>query len=94
MPTHAITTRYIGPTDRRGSRILARCDGGSVHHPYDDALTSDSNHTAAVLTLCHRLGWHGYLHEGTLPGPGNVRVWVWAHAATGLAVSPTERAGR
>lgn len=82
----AITTRYIGPTDRRGSRIIARCDGGSVQHAYDHALSADGNHRQAVLTLCHRLKWSGRLHEGTLPGLGTTRVWVWEDDASGLNV--------
>lgn len=53
----AIKTRYCGPTDTKGSRIRASCDGGSVSVPYDSALDTDANHYAAVKKLCDKLGW-------------------------------------
>jgi hypothetical protein len=58
-----ITTKYLGPTDTRGSRIKASCDkhsitvscGLSVIVPYDHALDSFDNHAAAARALAVKL---------------------------------------
>lgn len=66
--TCAIRTRYYGPTDRRGSRIVAwRADVGSyredrnrenrgmwVQVPYDHALGITENHAAAVAAYVEK----------------------------------------
>lgn len=59
-PTYrqAITTRYLGPTNARGSRIRAACDAGSITVPYDHALGIEDNHAAAVVALANKLGWN------------------------------------
>ncbi len=72
----AIVTKYLGPTDSRGSRVKATCQAGSVTLSWDDAKDSDENHTAAAVALCKRLGWRGELHGGGLPdGRGNAYVF-------------------
>ena len=53
----AITTKYIGPTDHRCSRVKAKCDAGSVTVPWDHDLGVEENHTAAMKELALRLGW-------------------------------------
>ena len=58
----AITTRYYGPTETRGSRILAKFEGekraGSrVTVSYDCELNAQDNHDAAVLALAAKAGW-------------------------------------
>lgn len=55
----AITTKYMGPTNTRGSRIKAqRADGGaSVTVSYDYALNTQDNHAAAVQALVDKLDW-------------------------------------
>jgi hypothetical protein len=53
----AIRTRYHGPTNTRGSRIIAKCEGGSVTMPYNHALNLDGNHAAAARLLLQRMGW-------------------------------------
>lgn len=53
----AIETRYCGPTETKGSRIRASCDGGSLYVSYDNALGREENHYAAVKALCDKLGW-------------------------------------
>ena len=57
----AITTKYLGPTYTRGSRVKATCQAGSVTVPWDHAKNSDENHTAAAVALCKRFGWRGIL---------------------------------
>jgi len=52
----AILTRYAGPTDTRGSRILATWDGGRLSRPYFHALDSEENHRCAALDAFARMG--------------------------------------
>lgn len=58
-----ITTKYHGPTDRRGSRISARLVGEwhnvptSVFLPWDHALSSQSNHEKVATYLAGLNGW-------------------------------------
>lgn len=40
----AITTRFLGPTNFRGSRVKATADAGSVTLSWDYALGIDQNH--------------------------------------------------
>lgn len=77
----AIETTYCGPTDHRGSRVIAKCEAGRVVVEWDYALNSDENHRAAAEALSAKLGWdqgwHGKMVSGGLPGRG------WAHVFTG-----------
>jgi len=72
----AITTKYIGPSNIKGSRVKAQCQAGSVTLGWDDSLNSDQNHTLAAQTLARKLGWtYGTWHGGGLPnGDGCVFV--------------------
>lgn len=55
----AILTRYLGPTDTRGSRVKATAGGGSsVMVPWDHSLNADDNHAAAAAALAAKL-WGG-----------------------------------
>lgn len=60
----AITTRYIGPTNVRGSRVKATAEAGSVTLHWDDSLNSDNNHKAAALELATKFGWKGNWYGG------------------------------
>ena len=53
----AIITKWIGPTNTRGSKIKARCAGGSVTLHYDDALNLDENHRVAAQRLREKMQW-------------------------------------
>lgn len=60
-----ITTKYLGPTNTRGSRIKATASSGpSVTIGYDPALNSGPNHDAAARKLMERLGAAGVWHRG------------------------------
>ena len=85
----AIITKYIGPTDYRGSRVKATCQAGSVTLNWDDALNSEQNHDAAALALVRKLEWNtiasvkkdSAMYRGGLPsGEGNCYVFPvkWA----------------
>ncbi len=56
-PLQAITTRYLGPTDHRGSRVKATAQAGSITVGLDYALGQDENHHAAAEALAKRYGW-------------------------------------
>jgi hypothetical protein len=53
----AIVTKYLGPTDFRGSRVKATADAGSITIGWDDALDTNENHDRAARALCIKLGW-------------------------------------
>lgn len=74
----AIQTHYLGPTNTRGSRIVATAERQPakpwrVVIPYDHR--ADDPHKVAALALCKRLGWHGTLIQGGLPNGDSVFVF-------------------
>lgn len=84
----AITTRYHGPTNTRGSRIKALArkaeTWGDTHHKemsltdsWDHAHSIEENHARVAKLLATKLGWAGVYVAGALPdGTGNVFVCV------------------
>ena len=73
----AITTKFIGPTNTRGSRIKASAYAGSITVGYSHELNSDENHRAAAEALCAKMGWPGSdtLISADLPKSGYVFVF-------------------
>lgn len=64
----AITTKYLGPTNVRGSRVKATAAAGSLTLNWDVALNSDQNHIAAAKALAEKFDWGGAeWHGGGLP---------------------------
>lgn len=64
-PCRAIFTRYLGPTNTRGSRIKAfDCEGNSATVPMDNSKRDDDSHRAAVEKLCRKMNWSGRLASG------------------------------
>lgn len=60
MAFPTIHTRYLGPTNYRGSRVKATTlDNRSVTLSWDDALDSQENHDAAAKALAVKLEWSG-----------------------------------
>jgi hypothetical protein len=74
----AIVTKFIGPTNHRGSRIKATAQAGSLTLSWDHALNSDGNHRAAALALVEKLKWTNllYLSEGGSLPAGNGECFV------------------
>jgi hypothetical protein len=73
----AIVTKYIGPSNVKGSRVKATASAGSVTLHWDDSLNSDQNHCAAARALAVKFGWdYGTYHVGWMPDGS--RVWVLA----------------
>lgn len=71
----AIVTRYIGPSNTRGSRVRATAQADSITVAYDQRLGTDANHLAAARKLADKYGWRGTLIGGGMPG-GNGDCFV------------------
>lgn len=70
----AIETKYLGPSNYRGSRIKAVCERGSLTVDYDDALDTEQAHIAAVKALCAK-----FVREDIKEyGPESARSSFWA----------------
>jgi hypothetical protein len=75
--TQAIETKYIGPTNTKGSRIKASAAAGSVTLPYDYAISPEKNHKKAAFALLLEMGWDGKFAQGAnVKGDGYVFVNV------------------
>lgn len=62
----AITTKYLGPTNFRGSRIKAMAEAGSITVSYDDSLNTQDAHAKAAQALARKFGWTGEYYQGGL----------------------------
>ena len=71
----AITTKYIGPANVKGSRVKATAQAGSVTLDWDDSLNSEQNHRIAAEALARKYGWHGTWISGWLPD-GSAQCWT------------------
>jgi hypothetical protein len=64
-PKQAITTKYAGPTNSRGSRVIASSASGiKVTIPWDHEFDDFENHVIAAEALQKKLGWTGALIGG------------------------------
>jgi hypothetical protein len=76
----AIKTVYKGPTNSRGSRIIASCDAKRATYAWDYRLGVEDNHVKAAQRHAEVLGWaevtHGKLVSGSLAGDGYAHVFV------------------
>jgi hypothetical protein len=72
----AITTKYFGPTNFKGSRIKASANGNSVTIGFDYALGSEERHAKAARALCDKMGWKNKLIAGGLDAGNYVFVMV------------------
>ena len=56
--TQSIETRYVGPTNHRGSRIIATTPGGhKLTHAWNYEFNIEANHYAAAEALRAKLDW-------------------------------------
>lgn len=69
-----IVTKYLGPTNYKGSRIKAIARKASENYlaqqltlPKDYALNYDADHCRVAKALADRLGWRGYWMGGGTP---------------------------
>ena len=65
-----ILTRYLGPTNRHGSRIVASCEARRRIFTWDYSLDVEPNHRKAAERLCAELGWGSIVGGGSLPTGG------------------------
>lgn len=71
----AIKTKYLCPTNFRGSRIKASCQAKSKTFSWNDSLNSSANHVKAAKALATELGWnYGVWVGGDLPDGSTVFV--------------------
>jgi hypothetical protein len=68
MIVQAIVTKFIGPTNTRGSRIKATAAAGSVTVAYEHALNIEANHARAAEALANKFKWRGTWAQGGAPG--------------------------
>ena len=55
----AIQTKYLGPTNSRGSRVKTYCRAGGVTVEWLSNLDAEENHKRAVMQLIKKLEWDG-----------------------------------
>lgn len=76
----AIRTRYLGPTNHRGARIVARAAAGRKVYAWDYSMSTADNHKAAACDFCRDV-FEGYPVEpfagGTLHDGSWVHVLKW-----------------
>lgn len=53
----AITTKYLGPTNFKGSRIKATAAAGSITVNWKHEHGSEANHRLAAMALVDKFGW-------------------------------------
>ena len=71
----AITTKYIGPTNTRGSRIKASCERGSLTVDWDYDLNQGENHAAAKKMLVEKFTQEDEKKYGACKGQ-SVNPWL------------------
>ena len=67
-----ILTKYLGPTNTKGSRIKAMTSGPkpvSIIHDWQYALGNEENYRQAAHTLAKKLGWRGKWIGHGAPAP-------------------------
>lgn len=88
----AIVTKFLGPTNYRGSRIRATCQARSTVIAWDYALGVDDNHRAAAMALVCIMGWGGLWVGGANPN-GKGSTYVNAERTFGSSFRAEEQAG-
>jgi hypothetical protein len=66
----AIVTKYLSPTNYRGTRIKVSCAAKTITVGWNHALDVEANHREAAIALKVALGWvgpqYGQIHGGTM----------------------------
>ena len=73
----AIQTKYLGPTNFKGSRIKAYdCDNNQITIPYPyDISWEEDKHKKAAMAFMEKMGWTGEIKGGSTK-TGYVFVFV------------------
>lgn len=73
----AIVTKFIGPSNSKGSRVKAKAAAGSITLHWDHSLSVADNDAKAAKALAEKFGWKGHWVAGGMPdGTGSVFVSV------------------
>lgn len=76
----AIVTRYAGPTDHRGSRVVVKSQAGRKVYPWAHEHDVEENHRIAARQYAKQMKWWGprvRMYGGALPdGTGYAFVLV------------------
>jgi len=59
-----ITTKYLGPTNTKGSRIKASCEGGSITVSLDYGVEIEQDYMKAAKALKDKMNWSGEMIGG------------------------------
>ncbi len=70
----AIQTKYLGPTDKRNARIVARAPAKRITVPWDHDLSPEDNHRNAARVLASKLQWFGNWSSGVLADGSSVHT--------------------
>ena len=62
-----IVTRFAGPTDHSGARIIVTAQKGRIVVPWDYSLDVAQNHRAACLAALLKWDWRGQWVGGSTP---------------------------
>jgi hypothetical protein len=74
----SIRTRYMGPTNFKGSRIQAKCEAKTIYVSYNHALNVEENHRAACRALVHAMKWDTLEYADLVGGEFNGDTfWVF-----------------
>jgi hypothetical protein len=71
-----ITTRYIGPTNLRGTRISASAQAGRKFYPWQYHLNAEQNHRRAAAKFAEAMNWPAQLATGQTHKGETVHVMI------------------
>ena len=80
----AITTKYVGATSYKPSRVKATAEAGSITLSWDSSLDENENYAAACRALADKWEWGGdWVGGGTAQGYVfvNVKKPTWMFTA-------------
>jgi hypothetical protein len=86
----SIQTKYLGPSNIKGSRVVADDgDGNRITLTWRSELDSEDNHAEAAIALCKRMGWSGRLQGGDILKGGKTvgMVWVWVDKRVQISIT-------
>lgn len=67
MIRQAIVTKWLCPTNVRGSRVKAIAAAGSVTLSWNHSLNPEQNHARAAEALANKFKWRGHWFGGGMP---------------------------
>lgn len=73
----AIETKFRGPTNCQGARVVARAQAGRLVVSWDHGESVEENHRRAALRLAERYGWPSADMVGGGNAKGDGYVWVF-----------------